>query len=490
MKLSNKKMIMNSLKKLSVVLLAVVVFANCDDFGDINVDPNNPSAVKTELLFTSALRSISGDVGAVTGTLYVQYISETQYNEAARYQTVSFDFSGYYTGELKDLQTIIDLNTDDETKGDVITGGSNANQIATARIMKAYFYHIMTDRWGGLPYSEALQGDENFSPAYDDQQSIYAALVTELEEAVAQMDGGLGPTGDILFDGDMTKWAQFANTLRAKIALRMSGVNAATAKSVFEDAVSDGLITEDVMYPYLAESANQNPWYARFITRTDYAISDVLADTMISLSDMRVTAYADPAPDADDGDGVTELSDIVGLEYHISDPGAVTNDAISFPGQAIRAQDAGLPIVTMAEVHFALAEAANNGWSVGGTAQGHYEAGIDASWAQWGVTGDGTALAAYKATPEVAFNAGTAMDQIAFQKWVALYPNGYEAWAEWRRLDSPALTPHPDALNVSGQIPLRHGYPASEAQLNEASYNAAVSAQGTDDEATALWWDN
>ncbi len=480
---------MNSFKKLSVVLLAVVVFANCDDFGDINVDPNNPSAVKTELLLTSALRSISGSLASVTGTLYVQHISETQYNEGARYQTVSFDFSGYYTGELRDLQTIIDLNTSDETKGDVISGGSNANQIAVARIMKAYYYQLMADRWGYLPYTEALQGSDNFSPAYDSDQSIYTDLIKELKEAVAQMDGGVGVNGDFIFGGDMDKWAQFANTLRMRIALRMSEADATTAAAEFNSALNAGVITETVWYPYLAESANQNPWYARFITRTDYAISDVLADTMAALTDMRLTAYADPAPNADDGDGVTEISDIVGLSYHISDPGSITNAEVSFPGQAMRAQDAPLAIISMAEVKLAQAEAAQRGWTTGNAAT-LYAEGIAASWDQWGVTGDGTALAAYMANPEVAFNATNAMDQIAYEKWVALYGNGYEAWSEWRRLDHPTLVPHPDALNTSGQIPVRHGYPASESQLNEAAYTAAVSAQGTDDESTHVWWDN
>ncbi len=483
---------MNSFKKLSVVLLAVVVFANCDDFGDINVDPNNPSLVKTELLLTNSLRGVSDVIGATTPMAYVQHTACTQYNEECRYQNVSFDFSGWYFTELKDLQTIIDLNTDETTKGDVISGGSNANQIAVARIMKAYFYHMMTDRWGYLPYTEALQGADNFSPAYDSDQSIYTDLIKELKEAVAQMDGGVGVNGDFIFDGDMDKWAKFANTLRLRIALRMSEANPSLAETEFVSALNAGVITDNVWYPYLAETANQNPWYARFITRTDYAITDVLADTMAALTDMRLTAYADPAPNADDGDGVTEISDIVGLSYHISDPGSITNAEVSFPGQAMRAQDAPLAIISMAEVKLAQAEAAHRGWIAGGdaTAATLYAEGIAASWDQWGVTGDGTALAAYMANAEVAYTAGNAMDQIAYEKWVALYGNGYEAWSEWRRLDHPTLVPHPDALNTSGQIPVRHGYPSSESQLNEAAYTAAVSAQGTDDESTHVWWDN
>ncbi len=485
---------MNSFKKLGVVFVVTLLMVSCNDFGSINTDPNNPSAVKTELLLTNALRSISGPLAAVDPVLYVQHMSETQYNESSRYQGVNYDFSGYYTGPLRDLETIIELNTNDETKASVTTGGSNNNQIAVARIMKAYFYQLMTDRWGYLPYSEALEGSDNFTPAYDSQESIYMDLITELKEAVDQMDnGGDVSAGDFILGGDMDRWAEFANSLRARIALRMSGVSgmAATAKAEFEDAISDGVITADVWYPYLSSSDNQNPWYARFITRTDYAISDVLADTLKALGDMRATAFADPAPDTSNANGSTELFEVIGLDYGLENPGEVTNDEVSFPGQALRAQNAPLAIITVAEMQLAMAEAAENGWTTPGTAATHYANGIAASWDQWGVTGDGTALTAYMANPEVVYAGGAAgMDQIAYEKWVALYGNGYEAWSEWRRLDHPQLTPHPFPLNQSGEIPVRHGYPTSEAQLNSASYEAAVSAQGTDDTTTNLWWDN
>jgi len=147
---NSKTNIMNmvSNKVLTVFIAAAIMMGSCDDFGNINTDPNNPSVAKTELLFTNAQTSVSDVVGAFTGTLYVQYFAETQYNEDSRYQTPSFDYTGWYTGPLKDLNTIIDLNTDPATAEDVQTGGSNANQIAAARIMKVYFFQMIADRWG------------------------------------------------------------------------------------------------------------------------------------------------------------------------------------------------------------------------------------------------------------------------------------------------------------------------------------------------------
>lgn len=487
---------MKSLRTLSVVVMSAALLSGCGDFGDLNVDPNNPSSAKTELLLTNAQRSVSDVVAATTPVLYVQWISETQYDDAARYSSSTFDFNGWYTGPLADLEEIIKLNSDPATAGDMISGGSNANQIAVARIMKVYFYHMMVDRWGPVPYSQALKGSANLKPGYDAQDAIYADLVAELKEAVAQMDAGVGANGDIFFDGDMDTWAQFANTLRMRIALRMSDAASGTARSEFESAAANH-IAADVMYPYLAAASNENPWYSRFQTRTDYAISDVLVDYMKAIGDERLLKYAEPAPDFDDEDGVVEFSDIEGMPYDTPNPGNITNAEVSFPSRYIGAagpgvgiQDAPLPILTVSEALFMKAEAVAKGWTVaGGTASELYEDAIQASWEQWGVY-DAAKFATYMAQAGVAYNATNYKKSIGEQKWVALYPLGYEAWAEWRRLDYPQLTPHSLALNDSGEIPVRHAYPTTETQLNKENYDLGVtSLGGADDDQTKLWWD-
>lgn len=483
------------MKKLTLAVIITTVLWGCSDFGSMNLDPNNPSTARTELLLTNAQRSLSSYVGAVTGTLYVQYIAETQYTDASRYGSASFDFSGWYSGPLQDLQTIIDLNTNEETRGSVLSGGSNANQIAVARILKTYYIHTITDRWGMVPYSEALKGKENLRPAYDAMPDIYESMLTELKQAVDQMDGGAGVKGDILFDGDMNKWAQFANSLRMRIALRMADSNnSSLAETEFADAYNAGMITEDVMYPYLAEATNENPWYSRFRTRTDYALSKPMADTLKAFDDMRAVKFGNAAPDADDGDGVTELNEIIGMPYGISNAGDITNSAISFPGSAIGAggpgvgqQDAPLPIITTAELNFSLAEAAQRGW-ITGNAEDFYLQGIEDSWRQWDVY-NATDYNNYISNAEIAYDPAQWEQKVGYQKWIALFPLGYEAWAEWRRLDYPQLTPAPEPLNDSGQIPVRQGYPSSEAELNAENYDAAVSAQGPDALDTALWWD-
>jgi hypothetical protein len=448
-------------------LYLILVLTSCtSDFGDMNVDPNNPSDALPDLLLTSALQSVSSVAGAVTGALYVQYLAETQYTEDSRYGTEQFDFTYWYTSPLNDCETIINSS-------------ATANYKAAARITKAYFYHMMTDRWGMLPYSQALQGAENFQPAYDTQEAIYKGLIVDLTEAVTLFDVNSSLNGDILLGGDVARWAQWGNTLRMVMALRLSDIDPAYAQDEYDAAIAAGVIDMDVMYAHLAEDANASPWYTRFVTRTDYAISNTMDDAMTAKGDLRLLKYADPAPDAVTA-GATGLDLIVGMTYGISngDAGDIMNQEISFPGMAIRSQDSPLPVYTVAQVHFSKAEAALLGW--GGDAAAEYDLGVSASFTQWGVDGSADYLTA---NPYIDINS------IAYEKWVAAFPQGYEAWAEWRRLDSPALTPAINAQNTSGNIPVRHAYVQTESELNADNYNAAVSLQGADVLDTKLWWD-
>ena len=450
-------------------LVLALAFTGCtNEFGDMNVDPNNPSEALPDLLLTSALQDVSEVAGAVTGALYVQYFAETQYTEDSRYGTEQYDFTYWYTSALNDCEAIIN-------------GSATPNYKAAARITKAYFYLMMTDRWGMLPYTQALQGADNFQPAYDTQEDIYKGLITDLTEAVTLFDANSSLNGDILLGSDVVRWAQWGNTLRMVMALRLSDIAPSYAQDQYAAAMAAGVIDADVMYAHLAEDANASPWYSRFITRTDYAISNTMDDAMTAKGDNRLLKYADPAQDADDGDGIAgSLDEIVGMTYGISngEAGDIPNQAISFPGMAIRSQDSPLPVYTVAQVHLCKAEAAVLGW--GGDAATEYNSGVTASFTQWGANGSTDYLTA---------NPYVDISSIAYEKWVAAFPQGYEAWAEWRRLDSPSLTPAIDAQNTSGKIPVRHAYPQTESELNATNYDAAVAAQGADVLDTPVWWD-
>ena len=467
----------------SLFALTLLGFTACDDFGDIDIDPNNPTQVQPATLLTNAERSVSDAVGSALGVLYAQHLAEITYTEDSRYQSIQSSHWGWYNGPLQDLQRIISLNTDPETRAAASISGPNENQIAAAKILQFYFLQYMTDRWGPLPWSEALRAEEGLiTPTFDSQEAIYDAIFQGLKDAVAMIDESAGSiSGDFILGGDMAKWKQFANTIRMVAALRISDVDPAKAESEYESAIAAGVLTETLYYPYVAETANQNPWYGRFITRSDYALSEIFVNNLKDLSDPRLESYADPASTAGLG--------IVGMPYGLANS-EVNPENVSFPNSTyVKAQDAPIAIYSLAQIKFSMAEAAARGWT-SEDAEQLYREGIMASWEQWGVSG--ADFDAYYAQPEVTYSADMWKAMIGYQKWVALYLQGYEAWAEYRRLDEPSglLIVPQEPFNISGQIPMRNTYANDIANLNEVGYNEALRLLGgTDSDGTKLWWD-
>jgi hypothetical protein len=475
-------------------LIAVLSLPACDpgDFNDLNVNPNEPAEASTAALLTSAQRALTG--GVITQStlltsaypnLYVQFLSDKQYTENSRYSTIRFDYGGLYTGPLDNLQLIIELNSDPLTAPNMTPNGSNANQIAVARILKAYIFLHITDRFGDIPYFDALQRRENFRPKFDTQQAIYDDLFKELKEAVAQMDGGATVSGDILFNGDLDQWRIFANTMRLVMALRLSKVDATKGETEFNAAMSDGVISsndENVVFTYLNDDNNDNPWQDAFQTRLDYAISEPFENLLSAVNDPRLAAFANKA---------SATGTFVGMPYGLSqeDAGTYANSSVSFLGNAMRQQTSPTYIYTWSQVLFSMAEAAHLGWIAGGEAAAadYYNDAIAASWEQWGVY-DAVAFATYIVQPTVAYSSANAMERIGTQKWISLYLNGYEAWAEWRRIGFPELDPAPASLNPGG-IPRRQAYPSFEATLNKQNYDEAVGRMGSDDLNGRVWWD-
>ena len=492
-----------------IFLFIAGTLVNCtDDFEELNTDPDDPTVVLTSYLLTQAERA-SMPRGTTAGTpiattlfyasnLYAQLMAETQYTDVSRYDTEELSFTGFYTGPLADLQEIIDLNTDEATANspEVLASGANVNQIAVARILKAYNYQVVTDTWGDVPYTEALQFEEGFSPAYDAQADIYADLVNELKEAYAQIDESQpGVEGDQIYQGDMSAWKKFASSLLLRVGIRMSEVNPGLAQDAIATGVANGVFASDeesALYPYLSNAANANPIYYHFNidNRTDYAISDVLADYMMSINDPRVMIYGEPTGNTME----TESPEVVGMPYGLSEAvsGSITNTSISFPGQLWKnTPDTEGIIMSYSEVQFILAEAAARGW-IGGSAEEFYKAGITASMNYYGIE-DQSAISAYLAQPGVTYNAANFKESIGTQKWIALYTVLNEPWSEWRRLGYPELEPA-TAASFGRSIPLRRTYQQREFELNNDNVSAAVTRQlGSDGDnvvmGTPVWWD-
>ena len=504
------------LTRLSAALLtglAVTATACSTDLTGINVNPNSPTTAPAGTLFSNATINAVGrfqGAGQLSGTsLMAQHLAQVQYVDEDRghIRTTTIDamFTGAYTSELEDYEKVIAQGT----------AATAPNIWGPALVMQSWTYLNMTDIWGDIPYSEALQGDlpgGPLKPAYDAQQDIYYGLLASLTAASTAMatatDAGLG-SADLVFQGNSAKWVKFANSLRARMAMRMLKNDATKAGTELTAAFAAGVMTsnaDNAQLVYPGDGVFDNGWSVNFATRDDHRVSKTLLDIMNTRADPRALVFAQPTrwdPATDAPWAIPANAQRIGLQNGMSNATVApffntTSRAgtIFYPGTTVygtfgTADGKKTPamVMTYAEVAFLRAEAAQRGLGGQTGAAAHYNAGVTASILQWGgTTGDATT---YLAQPAVAYAGGTAgLQQIAVQKWIALFTQGNEAWAEWRRTGFPstiAMGPsaYPDVL----QVPRRWLYPSNEQSVNAASLLAAIAAQGADTYATKVWWD-
>jgi hypothetical protein len=410
---------------------------------------------------------------------------------------------------MADLNEIIRLNTDEASKPLMAAYGSNANQIASARILRAWTFQHLTDLYGDIPYFDALKAGEGsafYLPKYDKQSEIYPAIIMELTEAAAQIDGGAGwSQGDIIYGGDMTKWKKFANSIKLRMAMRLLKVDNVNAVKYANEAIAGGVFesnADNAVFKYLSAPPNTAPMYTAYYisARTDFAVTGQFVDLLkgipvggaaktnpfAGIADPRLPIFADPVQN-----GTILGEGIQGMPYGMED--GVTKligaQGSSWPGAAILAPDFGCIMMNYSEVAFILSEL--NGWD-----QTKYIAGVTASLEYWGVAQ--ADIDAYVAAIPAAN-----METVLTQKYIALYTLGYEAWSEYRRTGYPKTLVNPGEVtwvNSGGEqilfvplqgdaIPRRLTYPQEEQTVNGSNYKAAVTQFGLDDFATRMWWD-
>ena len=472
----------------ALAIALITGFMACDQgLTKVNVDPNAPTDVGPAYLMPRAIQSaVAQTYGSWVLLSHVniwpQQLVEIQYPDEERGQVRPGNMQGfwdsYYAGPLTDVQVVID-------KG-VASGDGNVQ--GAAMVWRAWIFHQVTDMWGDVPYSEALQAPDGVTtPSYDAQKDIYAGMLQNLTEAAGMLGSGGGDFGggDLIYDNDFGKWKRFANSLRMRLAMRMSEVDPATAQSQFTAAYNAGGFTsnDDNAMLRWPGAPYRNPSYDNWTGRDDHGVSATMIDTLKSFADPRLALYAEPS--AQDGE-------YRGLANGMAKP-PLSIVWYSRIGNFWRADGATTPstIMTYGEVLFLEAEAAARGWISGDPAT-LYTAAIRANMNQydeWSPTNAPTdaEIDAYLANPRVVYNAANGMDQIHLQQWIALYLNGAEAWFNWRRTDTPNLTPGPD-LALS-RIPVRFMYPDLEQSLNNENYQAAVSRQGANELTTLVWWD-
>ena len=475
---------LKNIKWAAIALAGVLSLGSCDDFGDINVDPNNPADPDTRYMFAYACKRVY--TFAWNGTynpwtqMFPMYIAERQNVQYGTFSVRDFATSSYYYENIQNLETIISLNSNEETKNEsyVAPFGTNANQIAAAKTLRAYYYMHLTDALGMLPYSEAIKGLEgNFTPKYDTQEFIYEDLDRDLTEAYALFDesGTLDDTYDILYEGDIAKWKKLNASLRMMMAIKLSDVNPSAGRERFAKAYADGGIEDNadrLEYKFLAEEANENILYDNIVRsgRRDFSPSMTIIDSLKSYNDPRLYAYADPNSKG---------------EYEGIPLGIEQNDIVNYSDRAefdtrFWEQDAPMVVVPASHILLLEAEAAVRGW-INADAEDLYRRGNSITYTDF----DG-----YMAQPKVQLTGSESekIYKIAMQRWLANYlQNGMEAWSDWRRLNVPTLVPGP--AMVTTHIPYRRIYTNNDYNANMDNYNAAIAQQGEDTYDTRVWWD-
>ncbi|MEP1779794.1 SusD/RagB family nutrient-binding outer membrane lipoprotein [Reichenbachiella sp.] len=369
--------------------------------------------------------------------------------------------------------------------------------VAAGKIMKSYYLATNAELWINAPASAAGLGGENIAPSYDSQQVIYASVLQELEEANTLLDANAEFVngGDVLFNGDVSRWKKLANSLRLRYLLRLSNKSEINAAAEIDQMVSD-----PGTYPIITSNADAGFYQFSGISPdvSSFALQAITTFSGMSMSKRMQDVYEvydDPRMDyffrlPENATGYPNHEGVQnGLTREAAQSWNGNGDANTSLLTTRFVEDPDLlnyTIISHAEVQFILAEAALNDWISTGTATQYSNAGITANFDQWGIT----MPAGFLALPEVAFDA--TMERLMDQKWLSyLFNNTVESWGEHKRTGLPNLTLGPLASTVtSGEFATRVFYPTLEQSINSANYESAVNSIGADNIVAKHWYQN
>ncbi|MDC1106715.1 SusD/RagB family nutrient-binding outer membrane lipoprotein [Prolixibacteraceae bacterium] len=530
---------------------ALLLFTSCSDqLTETNENPNDPTFVQTSSLLTNAQYRLVDDIkdewfaGRMALT-WIQYFAQTSYTTESRYRyrknSNASSWKAIYT-DLQDLQEIIDLNMDPKTKDQVGLNGFNANQVAVARVLKSWTFMLLTETYGPIPYEslgstnphfQALQLKQGvIAPAFADPKEIYLDILNELRSAadtLAKYENEKAfVKGDQFYDGDASMWKKFANSLILRGATRISAVYPGESKTAMDKAVASGVMqsnADNATFKGEKTTANAAPFYRAFIGkgREDFAVTNSMVDLLKGKTgpfgsvDPRLYFYAAPVgassssiasgafvPGASDklGEGKYATDKYIGMPYGLSSKHANKIEAKSYPNLPIHAEFDS-PFMDYAEVCFLLSE--RDGWN-----NEQYKKGVEASMERWGVPT--SAIKEYMKTIKAA-----TQENVLTQKYIALYMQPYNAWAEYRRTGFPKTLIMPGEVNfvdekgilnekdetelgkkyyfkplvseLESSLPSRIEYSIDSPLLNKAQYEKGVKLLGGRDKMTTkLWW--
>lgn len=495
---------------------------NRDKFLDVNTTPNNPTAVTLPLLFSSTVIYTgfvaTNDLGRATALLVQHYAGIA--NQPVDYDRYilrgSFDnqWNGeLYGGTLINSQTMIDLAA---AKGSPAYGG-------IAKLLKAYNFSIVTDLYGDVPYSKALQGSANLHPRYDKQEDIYKgntalgiqSLIDLTKEGLADLDkpSTLKPgAGDDPVYGktadNIAQWRKMGNTLLLKLANTISKKAPDLATSIINEVAGKAITAngDDFEVPFGTAGGNQNPLYSyNFVNRAgDQMLSQRLLDSMAIRKDPRLPVYFNTTatPNTVTPPLVNRTGTVTAVGVFTGFQNGGTASGFYVPPISDQSRynvyirgvsgEAPARLLTNVQRLFILAESALTlpGFAVTGrrTAQEYYQDAIRASMVKAGITSK--AVDDYfTANPDVAILRGNLeqkRNQIITEKWISWVGNGIEPYNDYRRTGYPRLAPVLNPSGDDGTLPKRFVLPLSELTANAGAENQDANVRTN----VPVWWAN
>ena len=472
------------MKMIKYYIVLIIALTSCDDFEELNINPNEPTKVSSGVLFTSAIRTsvqTTSNEAFLLSNNIAQLTAKTLRAEVDFYGWNAFPtvWEGLYES-LTDLSSLISIAREE----------NNDKMVGAAMVFESWIFSELTNAYGDIPYSDAIKGEESvFTPKYDTQASIYQDLLDKLDLAISMLKGSGTISGDILYNGDASKWIKFANGL--KLRLLMYASNKIDVSTSFKLVVDQGVLFESnedqAVLNFLNSFPNQFPTIP--LKQGDFdavAISKSALDLMELYHDPRLSRYARPdnlnfgAPEFTGvANGVGgQTGSRLGLSY-FDYPGHVTASEIG-----INYAD-GI-IMSYAEVEFLIAEAIAKGW-LSGDLESHYKKGIQASHEYYQVNYTPFGWTDFENFYQNSGVGYTSTIDIWKQKWLSLYFSALDPYYEVRRWyveaggwDAlPFLNPPIGNNSNNYELPMRFLYPGQEQSLNAENYNEANSRYST-----------
>lgn len=501
---------------ISLLMVVSLIFGcySCDNFDDLNTNPDTTTKVPASMLCTNSILRItkfSGDAKAYIATnalsKYVAYASEGQMAE--QYDKLGAGSFGYYAAWP---------NMDDMVK--YAAGGPYQNAyIGVSHFLRAYMLYQMTMSMGDIPDSEAGKADSdgNYRPKYDAQESVFISILNHLDEAnKAFGSGGTDNfSGDPVYNGSCAQWQKATNAFALKVLMTLSrkeGVNTLNIKQRFADIVNTDLImksnSDNFITKYADETGKFHPLYngSKFTLNT--MLSNTLVEPLKALNDYRLFYYGEPSKVKIDGGMLaTDMNAYVGVDVEIpyNEVNNIFNSKdYSQINNRYHLEKAPEPLVLIgyAEQQLILAEAVIRGW-IGGSAEEYYKSGVKAALS---FVKDAGATYAHGSpitdayidnyfTGEAAFKSAERdrLEQIWLQRYLLHFmQDATSSYYEYRRTTYPAFPSDPATSlneNKRGAIPLRWLYPSGETTTNRDNLDAALKSQydGYDDINKQMW---